>query len=248
MPQTVHRHDPSTWVLTAPTRAQRVATMALGTLAWYALPDLVRSRRGRGVLKAGLLTTMFAGQLGDLGRAVGAIGDVARQVAHGTVGDNPQDAVPTVPPSLGVASDGELPSSTDDVVVPAGDFSALPANRWPPSSPPNPPGAAGPGGQRNLHTGQPGDPHLDGTGDADSATPLPPALSLATLATVPVAVIGLSLWASARAERWIFRRGEARRVEGHRAAHLRQAIPLALLTAVGEMIPLSGQDEDPADA
>ena len=45
---------PVTAVLT-PTRAAGLAVGAGATLAWYALPDVVRSRPLRGVVKAGLL-------------------------------------------------------------------------------------------------------------------------------------------------------------------------------------------------
>ena len=45
---------PVTAVLT-PTRAAGLAVGAGATLAWYALPDVVRSRPLRGVMKAGLL-------------------------------------------------------------------------------------------------------------------------------------------------------------------------------------------------
>lgn len=79
----------------------------------------------------------------------------------------------------------------------------------------------------------------------DDAFPPPPYPVGAVAAwIVPAAVLGLGLWAGTRGETWLFRRGERRRNEGHCLPHLRQAIPLAALAVLIELIsdpsPVSG--------
>jgi hypothetical protein len=130
----------------------RTATMAAsagGTLLWYALPDVVRSRGLRALLKMGI--------------AAGGAWAVIRSGAPCSGGDAPRG-------SEGI---GELRSAVRE----------------------NP-----------------------------------------TAAAVAAGLAVGGVWASIRCEQWLFHRGERRRAEGRFAPHLRQALPLALLVAAGELL------------
>ena len=135
----------------------RVAGFAVGvgaTVAWYALPDYVRSRPLRGLVKAGLL--------GVLGWSM--------------VAQLPEGA--------------ELPPYDDEDA----DCSK--------SSP------------------VAGEDPLDGVTEADPAE----------LAVLAGAALG-SAMITVGVERWLFRRGEARRAQGARFAHTRQGLALGGLEA-----------------
>jgi len=130
-------------------RTTSMAALAGGTLAWYALPDLVRWRGVRAVLKTGILAGM-----------VGAI-----------AGAGPHHHTP-------------LDAASSD----RGDELIATVRKYP------------------------------------------------TATVVAVGATAATLWASVRAEQWLFRRGERRRSRGHVLPHLRQAVPLALVVAVGLLV------------
>ena len=135
-----------------PTRAAGVAVGAGATLAWYALPDYVRSRPLRGLIKTGLL--------GAIGWSIVAM----------------------------MPEDGELPPYDDET---------------------------------DCSKGSPvADDPLDGVTEAE-----PRELAVLAGAALGSAVLTVAV------ERWLFRRGEARRAQGARFAHTRQGLALGGLEA-----------------
>ncbi len=143
-------------------RTTSMAALAGGTLAWYAMPDLVRSRGARVLLKAGILLGM--------GAAAGFIGPTAD-------------------------------------------------------------GARSPERRKALSAG---------LGRIRATAGRAPAGTALTVGAAAVAV-----WATARGEEWLFRRGERRRVMGRPAPHLRQAVPLALAVAAAQILDPRGAPAAP---
>ncbi|WP_258723870.1 hypothetical protein [Cellulomonas sp. NS3] len=96
-------------------------------------------------------------------------------------------------------------------------------------------------------SGAGGSPGADGTPGADGAEPSPsPSPSrLRVVALGAVAVAGVaSVVGTVAAERWIFRRGEARAAAGVRFAHTRAAAVLGALTVAAALVPPLPDDED----
>ena len=163
-------------------RAVLAANSGAVTLAWYALPDVVRCRRLRGVLKAGLLAAIVLPRAGDLRRA----------------GEEVRDSLSALATTASIAP-GE--PSTD--------------------------------GHPTQGTRAP-EAHPD-EGDTPGLRKDWPRLAL--MGVVPLTVLGVGVWGGFEFEGWLFRRGERRRAEGHRHAHLRQALPLAMASFLLDLVP-----------
>ncbi|MDC4233976.1 hypothetical protein M3T53_09755 [Actinomyces sp. B33] len=163
-------------------RPRAVASAALSTgasLAWYALPDLVRSRGLRAVLKTGLIGALLWSFAGAFEETEGF-----------------SQIEPIVDP--------EHPCSKAD------DTGFAPDDEAGASDGPDP---------------------LEGVTEADPKE----------LAVLGAVVVG-AVCSAVAVEKWIFRRGERRRAAGIPGAHLRQALPLALLTGVVEAVTLCVDD------
>lgn len=160
----------------APARPRPAASAALAfcaALAWYATPDLARTRATRAGLRSGLLVAL---RFAWAGIAPIEEASPVRAQRHGRTAEEP---------------------SRNDVEA----------------------------------------PEPDATGaDHESETPLPtgPRLSLA------LAALAGSVASSIAIDRALFLRGERRRAAGVRCAHLRQALPLALIAGLLEFASAAG--------
>lgn len=171
------------------------------TFAWYSVPDLVRCRKARVALKAGLATLIAANEVVYLRPTLEYVHDVFaghRLVSEGdSSADIPVDLQGLESPFLGSA------------VVDAQDVPADCASR------PN----LGDLDEDVEHSAEP----LPGL----SRMPSPVALQVAGVVAGTVAV-GAAVVAT---ERWLFSRGERRLSSGIPYAHTRQAAGVSALTA-----------------
>lgn len=188
--------------------ARRLVGPASVTLVWYALPDLVRARGPRAVPKAGIVVGLLGMRLAVLRDESGGRACRAPEMASPV----PTLAAPAPAPTRQVGDDTAAPVAAEDHV--AGEDRHGPTD-----------GREGPTTPDGVVDPSPETCHEDAA----------PGILLAV--SVPLVALGLTTWLSARGESWLFRRAERRRAEGHRLPHLRQALVLATLAALGASLP-----------
>lgn len=171
------------------------------TFAWYAMPDVVRCRKARAALKAGLATLITANEVVYLRPTLEYVHDIFAGHQHVHEGISAEDAA-------GDLQGLESPFLGSAVL----DAQDVPADC---ASHPNL-------GDLDEDNEYPAEPLSD-----LSSMPSPVALQIAGVLGGTLAVGA----AAVAAERWLFSRGERRLSNAISYAHTRQAVALSTLTA-----------------
>ncbi|MDO5672703.1 MAG: hypothetical protein Q4G30_07595 [Actinomycetaceae bacterium] len=189
------------------------AAIGVGTTVWYALPDYVSSRKGRTWIKSGLIFGLLA-----------SVGALAVRGLHQVYEASKPPL--TTDSSIDSGHDAVDWQSVEDTSMEASGTTSLRSTTLVNSIT-----SSSIGVSEGEHLFLDGECDCEDC-DSEDSQPMPPAVFLPLLA----GFIAASVAATVVIEKWLFRRGERRRLAGVKHAHLRQALPLGLLGALAAYI------------
>jgi len=203
-----------------PVRALTALTAAAATTAYYATPDVIRSRTARGWTKAALMVVIAATTTPELR-------DLRASRA-----------------ALRAAGDRHLERSADeDLAAPGTEDAVEPEDGTPGGTAPDDDFPDGPDALDADGTASGED--SDGCTDCECGDESSPTWRTGVRAVAAVAMIAGSVAGTVAVERWIFRRGEARAAAGKSLPHTGPAIVLGVLGGLLALIPDPEADDEP---